>query len=86
MGALEFAEWMAFFRVEPFGDVRGDLQAGIVASTVANVNRDPKKRRPFSPADFLPDFEKSRAEGGKPSEVYAVFRTWAVLMSGQVNR
>lgn len=31
------------------------LRAGIVASTIANCNRDPEKTpRPFTPQDFMP--------------------------------
>lgn len=34
---------------------RGYLQAGIVAATVANVNRDPKRKpEPFTAFDFAP--------------------------------
>lgn len=36
MTAQEFGLWAALYAREPFGDVRGDLQAGIVAATVAN--------------------------------------------------
>jgi len=54
MTSREFAEWMAFARLEPLGERRGDWQAALVASTVANVNRDPKQRKdPFTPSDFL---------------------------------
>jgi hypothetical protein len=45
---------MAFFRL---GDAEraADLRAGIVASTIANVNRDPKKKPDaYQPADFMP--------------------------------
>lgn len=53
----ELAEWMAYAQLEPFGEEREDLRAGIVASTIANANRDPKKRKkPFAPEDFIPDF------------------------------
>ncbi|HEY8766051.1 MAG TPA: hypothetical protein VIP09_02115 [Dehalococcoidia bacterium] len=32
-----------------------DLRSGIVASVIANVNRDPKQRsEPYSPQDFMP--------------------------------
>lgn len=45
---------MAFYQLEPFGVERDNLHAGIVASMVANVNRDVKKRpEPFAPHDFL---------------------------------
>jgi len=48
------SEWQAVYSESPFGDERSDLQAGIIASTIANVNRDPKKGEPFKPADFMP--------------------------------
>ena len=37
----ELSEWMVYYELEPFGEERADLRAGIVASTVANVNRAP---------------------------------------------
>ncbi len=58
------AEWIALERVDPWGEWRADLRAGIVASTIANVNRG-KKDKAFSAQDFMPDFrtpkEKRRA-------------------------
>lgn len=63
MSSREFSEWLAYCEMEPFGEERGDLRAGIVASTVANVNRDPKKRpRPFQPRDFMPEFGESKGQ------------------------
>lgn len=54
---------MAFYQLEPFGPERGDLQAAIVASTVANASRDTKKRRnPFEPSEFMPKFGERPAE------------------------
>jgi len=61
MSSRELAEWQAYAQLDPFGNERGDLQAGIVASMIANVYRDRKKqRKPFAPADFLPVFERKR--------------------------
>jgi len=51
------SEWMCFYCLEPFGDVRGDLQAGIVAATIANANSG-KGSKTFQPADFMPLMEK----------------------------
>lgn len=59
MSAAEFEEWRAYDRIEPFGPERGDLRAGIVAATVANVNRG-KGQKPFSPTDFMPDFRPAQ--------------------------
>lgn len=66
MGADELREWMAFARLEPFGDLRADLRVGIVASTLANIHRK-KGRRAFNAEDFMPYLkrERRRAEGGR---------------------
>jgi len=55
ISSRELSEWMAFFGLEPFGEERADLRAGIVASTVANVNRG-KGKRAFKPQEFMPQF------------------------------
>lgn len=51
---------MAYERLEPFGERRADLRAGIVASTIANAHRG-KEGRPYTPQDFMPDFEPADA-------------------------
>jgi hypothetical protein len=50
--ARELVEFEELYRLDPWGPERGDLAAGIVASTIANVNRGPKSE-PFRPADFM---------------------------------
>ena len=50
--SLELAEWMQFYGESPFGDERNDLQAGIIAATIANVNSG--KGKAFQPIDFMP--------------------------------
>ena len=49
----ELAEWVAYNSLDPIGNFRSDLQSGIIASTIANVNRG-KNTNPFSPQDFMP--------------------------------
>ncbi len=59
ISSQELTEWMAYYALEPFGEERADLRAGIVASTVANTARDPKKRaRPYRPQEFMPTFDR----------------------------
>lgn len=48
---------MAFLSVEPHGEGRADLRAGIIASVVAQANAGKGKR--FTPSDFMPDFERT---------------------------
>lgn len=89
MSSREFTEWAAFYGMEPFGDLRGDLQAGVVAATVAEVNRDRKRRRePFTPADFLLRFgEKEEKKQPPPdaSELFQQFRAWAIGAGAKVK-
>lgn len=58
LGALRPSElglWAALWAVDPWDEQRADLRAGVVASVLANVNRDSKRRgTPFRPVDFMP--------------------------------
>ena len=56
MSGEQFMAWVAYAELEPFGEERADLRSGIVASVIANVNRDPKKGKAYSPSDFIPKF------------------------------
>lgn len=52
VSSREFAEWLAYHRIEPWGPVRGDLRAAMVAKTVADVHRG-KDQEPYPISDFL---------------------------------
>lgn len=52
MTASQFAEWYAFYQIEPFGEERADLRSGIISATLANVYRSEGK--PYLPLDFMP--------------------------------
>lgn len=71
MTADEFALWRAEYAREPWGDVRSDLRAGIVASTVANFagrTLDKNARRPTA-ADYMPRFDGREAEQQEVQEM-----------------
>ena len=69
MDSRELVDWMAYERVDPFGLDRLDLLAGIIASTIANVYRDEKKRKkPFQPDEFMPKFDARKKE--KPRQTW----------------
>ena len=54
----ELTEWYIFGTLEPFGPQAANLNAGLVASIVANVNRG-KDSKVYEPSDFaLGEFEK----------------------------
>jgi superfamily I DNA/RNA helicase len=57
------SEWMAYYSIEPFGEARTNYLLAILASLLANMQRDPKKRRePFEPQDFLPELNSTDEE------------------------
>jgi hypothetical protein len=57
MSSSEFSEWLAFLSIEPLGEDRTDVQAGLICATIANANRDDKKKKkPFDAIDFIPDY------------------------------
>jgi len=65
VSSRELAEWMAYDRMSPIGTDRADIQTGIIASTVANSTRNPKKRRkPWTVKDFIPKY--GRQEESEP--------------------
>lgn len=57
ISSAEITEWAAYYMLEPFGEDRADLRSGIIASTVANVNRA-EKQEPYTPHDFMPKFDE----------------------------
>jgi hypothetical protein len=62
IGARQLHEWLSFWNLEGFGEKRADMRMGIVASLVANINRDPKRKpAPFKPADFIPKIKEDTA-------------------------
>lgn len=69
MSSAEFTEWLAFQRLEGvLGPERDDWRAALIASVIANANRDQKKRsQPYQPHDFIPDWGDGRKRG--PLEV-----------------
>lgn len=54
ISSREIAEWMAYFRLEPFGEGSEEFRMARIASILAETNRDEKKRKePFTEKDFM---------------------------------
>ena len=89
ISSRELTEWQAFYQLEPFGEERDDLRAGIVASTVANTARDPKQHRePFLPRDFMPRFgdEVEEEEEVDQEALWAKVNAVMFAIGGSVGR
>ena len=62
MSSSEFAEWMAYDRLEPFGPQRDDLRAGMIAAPIIRTLGG-KRISPdtwvldFTPASMKPDMD-----------------------------
>lgn len=54
MSSYEFSEWMAYYKIEPFGEERADLRQALTTSAVAN-NLQAKAKKPkwTKPEDFM---------------------------------
>jgi len=64
---------MAYFSIEPFGEHAAYWRAGLIAATIANVNRG-KRQRALKPEDFMPPEPKPKREAQTPEEMALVLR------------
>lgn len=85
MSSRELTEWLAFSQIEPIGDAREDLRAGIIASTIANSFRDTEKqKKPYSPADFMIDWDNPpKREKKSPGNLLEMVERINVAYGGQ---
>lgn len=58
MTSHELSEWMAFYKISPFGEARADFRNAIACTTINNVLSKRKKR----PKDFMPYFSRFKKE------------------------
>ncbi|KKL07299.1 hypothetical protein LCGC14_2587410 [marine sediment metagenome] len=75
----EYAEWVAEYRIEPWGEIRSDLRAGIIAS--ATLAPYCKKGQEPKPIDFMPKFDKQARTRPRQSEA-EMKAIWAQAVAG----
>lgn len=59
--SAEFAEWQAYYLLEPFGEYRADVRNALLACVIANSNRG-KSQRSYKIKDFMPVFGPPRRQ------------------------
>jgi hypothetical protein len=69
LSSAELAEWIALDGIEPVGARRDDIHAGMIAATVANVNRK-EGSKPVGP-DFFFGWLKPKKEVETPQSLAA---------------
>lgn len=70
MDAREEMEWIAFWRLEPFGPTAADYRAGVIAATIANVHRG-RGQQARQPSDFFPTGDKPSGTMMSPEALQA---------------
>lgn len=66
---------------------RGDRRAGVIASTLINVNRDPKKHSRVKPEDLFPSLKPERPRREQsPEEMRRLMLAMAALTGGKVQQ
>jgi len=68
----EFAEWLAYASIEPFGDDLVDVQFAQLESLTANIHK--AKGRRIKPDEFLLRKYEEPKEELTPSEIYQRFK------------
>lgn len=80
LSSYETAEWIAYMNIEPFGQPHQDIVMGTISATVANANRDAKRRpRPYTALDFLP----TRVRPPKQDELEAKLHAVMSVLGGE---
>jgi len=74
---------MAFAQIEPFGDVRADIRAGMVASPLLNVHIRKGSRR-AKPSDFM--LNLLPPEPQSPEDMKALLKMFASSHQGKIER
>ncbi|NBQ49118.1 MAG: DUF4035 domain-containing protein [Marivivens sp.] len=68
----EFAEWIAYDRIEPIGAVRDDIRMAILATVVARGAGS----KTAKPKDFMPDFSGGSVRQS-PQDMMAICKRMA---------
>ena len=85
VGSDELTEWMAFYQLEPFGDMRADYRSGVLASTFANAHRADGVK-PFTPEDFMPFMDRSRRSEAMRDETSVNVQQFKAMFAHKVTR
>ena len=84
ISAKELSEWAEFYGLEPFGWEALCFSSGIVASTIANIHRDTKKRpKPFAAVEFVPGYKPPKKD---PRETQANLRALFMGMKSRATK
>lgn len=84
ISSADFAELLAYYRIDPWGEQRDDLRTALLCSVIANALASGKGRR-FKLADFLLDFEAELKKPQTAKQMEAIFRAFTVARGGTIE-
>ncbi len=75
VSSQEIAEWAAYYRINPFGSYRSDLQTGIIVSHLLSPHLK-KGVAGLKPEDFMPKFvdQHTPSPSMTPQQILAMIR------------
>lgn len=81
MTSIEFAEWNAYFKVEPFGNVMQDMHFATLEALFRNANL-PKGASAVHPKKFLLSQQSERANA---QDLWSRLKSWALFEKGKTQ-
>jgi hypothetical protein len=73
---------MMEYEQDPWGEARNDWRSAMIASTVANRHRNPKREPLYKPGDFVPQYGEQGRRRQTPTQIKHVFQ----LITSTVNQ
>lgn len=85
MSREELTEWIAFSQLEPFGAEFEEYLAALIASVIAEVNRNRKKRgKAYSPRDFMQKWgEPDEGKASSPEAMASFVKQFTARLAAQ---
>jgi len=81
MSSSEMSEWAAYYRIEPFGDVRNDVHAAMICQSVISPHME-KGKKPPSIEELMP-FRDTEKEGQTADEMKQMCKNFASAFGGK---
>ena len=85
VSAAELIEWQEMYLIEPFGDIRADLNAAAIQSTMAQIHAPRKDKKPYTPDDFRLRFTSEPKPQGprrqSAQDIKASLKAWTAMIA-----
>ena len=87
MSREELTEWIAFSQLEPFGAEIEEYHAALIASVIAEVNRNRKKRgKPFAPREFMQKWGEPEGKATSPEAMLDFVKQFTAKLAAQQGK